>query len=166
MTGDCNIAPGLPEIVGWRRPGGRGVGGNGVAKEDTGTRQDSFVDLLATVYPRVVALFLIYFALRYWMQLIGLHEGAEFRFDTMSAHWRAAAASLAVLMPVAAVGMWCGFSWGIVVWLLAAGAESLMYFWFADLFGRSAFTVAFHLVTVAGYAGLRLATSRFVLARK
>ena len=108
-------------------------------------------------FARAVALVLLFFALRYWIRLTGFHPGEEFRFDTMSEHWRVASSSLAVLLPVAALGLWGRFSWGVVVWMLAAVQEIAMHTWFSDLFGRADLTVAFHLVAVSIYIALKLA---------
>lgn len=128
-----------------------------MTKEESIREDNRLIGLVATVYPRVVALFLVYFALQYWIRVIGFHPGPENRFDTMSGHWRVAATSLSVMFPVAAVGLWGGYSWGIVVWLLAAGIEATMYVWFSGLFGSSVFTIGFHLVTVAGFLVIAVA---------
>lgn len=112
---------------------------------------------IEAVFARAVALVLLFMALQYWMRLTGFHQGAEFRFDTMSEHWRVAASSLAILLPVAALGLWGSFSWGAVVWILAALQEVVMHTWLADRFGRADVTVAFHLVAVSIYIALKLA---------
>lgn len=110
------------------------------------------------VFPRVLAIFLLLFALQYWIRLTGIRSGPEFRFDTMSEHWRVASASLAVLLPVAALGLWGRFSWGFVVWLLAAGTEIAMHAWLVERFGAAPYTISFHVVTIAMFLVLRAAT--------
>ena len=132
--------------------------------EGTARKGPGLIEIAATTYPRVIAIFLVVFALQYWMRLIGFHDGADYRFDTMPEHWRIAAASLAVLFPMAALGLWGGFSWGIVVWVLAAGIEIVMHAWFTRLFGRADYSVGFHVATLAMFAGLAL-LSRYAARR-
>ena len=121
------------------------------------------LDAVETIFTRGVALVLLVFAISYWMRLTGFHGGPDYRFDTMSEHWRIASASLAVFFPVAALGLWGRFSWGMVVWFLAAAQEVAMHTWFSDLFGRAYLIVAFHLITLLVFLGLEVA--RRVAAR-
>lgn len=125
--------------------------------EIAGEWRDGIIDRFDAVFPRVIAIFLLLFAVQYWTRLTGFRAGPEFRFDTMSDHWRVASASLAVLFPVAALGLWGRFSWGFVVWLLAAGGETVMHVWLTELYGRADFTVGFHLVTFVIFVVLRVA---------
>jgi hypothetical protein len=120
-------------------------------------RESRNIDSLYRIFLRVIALFLILFAIQYWMRLTGFFDGADFRFDTMQPHWRYAASALAVLFPVAALGLWGGYSWGVVVWLIAALIELLMYLWFRDLFGTQILRSLFHLSALAGLVAFRAA---------
>lgn len=114
---------------------------------------------------RLIALFCLYAGLKYWIQLIGYQEGAINRFDTMPVHWQVAAASLAVLFPVAATGLWMVVSWGPVIWAAAAGAEFIMYYWFPNLFGQMPITLLAHGAVAALYLAFRLALFREVTNR-
>ena len=122
------------------------------------------IDTLETVFARAIALALLAFAISYWMRLTGFFNGPENRFDTMSEHWRIASASLSVLLPVAALGLWGRFSWGMVVWFLAVIQEVAMHTWFTQLYGRADLIVGFHLVTLFVFLGFELATR--LLARR
>lgn len=115
------------------------------------------LELIETVVVRTVALVLLFFAIRYWMRVTGYHGGEEYRFDTMSEHWRVASASLSVLLPVAALGMWGRFSWGAVIWFLAAAQQIAMHAWLTESFGRADLTVAFHLTAITVYGAIKLA---------
>ena len=68
---------------------------------------------------RIVSMLLLAFSVGYWSKLIGLAD-AEVRFDTLTTAWKIAATSLVVLQPVAALGLWGGWHWGIVLWVLVA----------------------------------------------
>ncbi len=109
------------------------------------------VKMIADRLPRFVALVLILIALQYWVRLIGVFPGEQYRFDTMSEQWRFASSVMAVALPVTALGLWNGTSWGIVLWLPVAATEIAMHTWLGDVYGGSILKVVFHLVTVTAY---------------
>jgi Family of unknown function (DUF6163) len=80
-------------------------------------------DLLMTVFLRLVALGTLWFALLIWADLIGYHHAGAGRFDLLDADMKAARGTLAVLYPVAAVGLWLRGAWGPVIWGVAAIME-------------------------------------------
>jgi len=100
---------------------------------------------------RLLAIAFVGFTLMSWVRVIGYFPGSEYRFDTMSEHWKIAGAILAVLHPVAAVGLWTLLPWGQVVWALAIAIEVSMYTWFSSLFGTNPLLVYFHLACIAVY---------------
>lgn len=76
-----------------------------------------------TIFLRLVALGSLWFALLIWADLIGYHHGGAGRFDLLDADMKAARGTLAVLYPVAAVGLWLRGAWGPVIWSVAAIME-------------------------------------------
>jgi len=101
---------------------------------------------------RVVAIFLLFFALRYWMRLTGVFGDEQWRFDTMTEHWRFASSILAVAMPVAALGLWGRFSWGVAVWFPVMAAEVTMHGFLPELFGSADLLLAFHAACLLLFA--------------
>ena len=69
---------------------------------------------------------------------------------------------LAVMMPIAAVGLWIGAGWGTVIWLVVALSEVFANTLFSELFGEAYDLVAFHLFTMVIYVVLawRIAQKR------
>jgi hypothetical protein len=106
---------------------------------------------------RVVAVYCLFFGILYWVRLIGLYPGSLWRFDLMPVEWQVAAATLAVLFPFAAIGLWMLASWGPVIWFLCAVIESTMYAGFPALFGQRYPIVAAHILVALIYIALRLA---------
>ena len=91
---------------------------------DTMPRQRIFLPaLLMTVLLRMVAAACLYFAFETWSALIGYGAGGALRIDLLDTDQQAAVATLAVLYPVASVGLWLRGSWGPVVWTVAALVE-------------------------------------------
>jgi hypothetical protein len=109
------------------------------------------------VFLRLVALVLLALAIEYWMRVTGLLSGPESAFDNMPNHWRVVSASLAVVLPVAALGLWGLHTWGIVVWIGAAMTEIAMHGLLQSLFGADFKRLAFHLVALAILAGFFVA---------
>lgn len=105
---------------------------------------------------RMVAVYCLLFGILYWIRLIGIHDGATWRFDTMPVYWQVASASLAVFFPFAAIGLWMLASWGPVIWAICAITEIVMHLGFPDLFGARIETVATHAAIAVLYVVLRL----------
>lgn len=108
------------------------------------------------IFQRIVAFYCLGAGLWYWSLLIGVYGGGAWRFDVLPSHWKAAVAILAVLWPVAGIGLWMLVSWGPVVWIVAAAAESLMYGGFSSLYGNYWYLLAIHCVVAVTYVILRL----------
>ncbi|KQT52962.1 MULTISPECIES: DUF6163 family protein [unclassified Aureimonas] len=93
--------------------------------------------LLTVVLCRVAGFLMFCLGTLYWIRIVGVHEGALWRFDLMPTAWKVAAASLAVLYPVAGVGLWMTVSWGAVIWALIVIGEALMHVGLPEIFGEA-----------------------------
>lgn len=93
---------------------------------------------------RVLALYALLFCLAWWVRLVGVHDGPLWRFDLMPQSWKFAAVSLAALYACAAIGLWLTANWGPVLWVIAAGAEIVMFTLLSDTFGWRPLTAAAH----------------------
>jgi hypothetical protein len=105
---------------------------------------------------RIIAGYCLLFGVLYWIRLIGLHEGALWRFDLMPIHWQVASVILAVFFPFAAIGLWMLSSWGPVIWFICAATETIMYLGFPELFGERWVIIASHLLVALLYLAFRL----------
>lgn len=106
---------------------------------------------------RLVAMFCLIFGVFYWIRLVGMYDGLNWRFDLMPVHWKIAASSLAVLFPFAAIGLWLMASWGPVLWFFCAATETVMYIWRGDLFAYRPTIAITHGVIAAIYVLFRIA---------
>ncbi|WP_417417557.1 DUF6163 family protein [Hoeflea sp.] len=109
------------------------------------------------LFMRLVALSCLLAGLQYWGRLIGYSDGGVYRFDLIPSYWQLASASLAVLLPVAAVGLWMQVSWGPVIWVVAAGSEIIMHKGLPQWFGERPLLVIAHTVVISVYVGFRVA---------
>lgn len=117
----------------------------------------SLTEILFVIFLRVVALSCFWFGLQYWSMLTGYSLGGRGRFDLLNLPWKVAGCSLAVIFPVAALGLWLAVSWGPVIWVLAAGGQVLMYTVWPGIFGYNALVVPMHSLIVLVYVAFRLA---------
>ncbi len=112
-------------------------------------------EMLLVWLQRLVAVYCLLFGVLYWLRLIGLNDGAVWRFDTMPYYWRGVSVALAVFFPFAGIGLWSLASWGPVIWLFCAITESVMYLGFPYLFGAHLEFVIVHASIAACYLLLR-----------
>ncbi len=118
----------------------------------------SLTALLLVIFLRLVAVVCLFFGIQYWAMLTGFLLEGRARFDLLALPWRVAGSGLAVLYPVAALGLWLTVSWGPVIWVIVAGAQVAMYTVWPQIFG-------FHLpvVILNGAIALVFATLRITL---
>jgi hypothetical protein len=117
----------------------------------------SLTESIYILFLRIVALACLWFGLQYWGMLVGYSHGGLGRFDLLSLPWRVAAAGLAVVFPVAALGLWLAGSWGPVMWLIAAGGQILMFSVWPEIFGRNLLAIVMHVSVAVLYLSFRLA---------
>jgi hypothetical protein len=123
---------------------------------EPGAPRPSKAELAFDIFHRIIAIFCLIAGLRYWSLLIGIGEGGTWRFDLLPVHWKIVAASLAVLWPVAGIGLWMIVSWGPVVWIVAAMTEIVMHGFFPELYGADWVKVWIHVAVAVLYAIFRL----------
>ena len=119
----------------------------------------SLTETLFALFLRLVAVASLWFALQYWAMLTGFSFDGRGRFDLLPPAWKAASTVLAVLFPVAAVGLWLLVSWGPVIWLLAAATEIAMHEVYPSIFGINRLLVVTHLAVAAVFVLFRIASS-------
>lgn len=122
--------------------------------------QTNRLPLILDVYGRVMSGVLMLFGLFHWAVILGVVDGAGGSFEEMSAAWKMATITLAVVDLVAAVGLWQRVAWGNVLWYCAALFEVSLHTVFMGTYGADFILVAFHIASVAGFAALSFAARR------
>ena len=108
-------------------------------------------EILYLVFLRLIALSCFWFGLQYWAMLTGYSLNGNGRFDMLNLPWRVAGTGLAVVFPVAALGLWLGASWGAVMWVIGAGAQIAMYKVWPNIFGHNTLVPVAHGIVAAVY---------------
>lgn len=119
--------------------------------------KQSITEILFVVFLRAIAVVCLWFGVQYWAMLVGYSFDGRARFDLLSLPWRVAGSVLAVVFPVASIGLWMAASWGPVLWLIGAGCQFAMYQVWPDIFGRNLIVPLLHGLVMALYILFRIA---------
>jgi hypothetical protein len=84
-------------------------------------------------------------------------------FGELPLLWQILHFYFAILGSVAAVSLWKGEPWGVVLWLFLALNQLIMYLPLAHIFGTQPEIVMTHIATVGIYLALRLAEKGWLL---
>jgi len=114
------------------------------------------LDIAFDVFFALTAICVLSFGFYYWLRLVGVWGETNWRFDLMGWNWRVLAASMAVLYPVAACGLWQQARWGIILWLGGGVSETLCFTLFAASFSFNLFVPLLHLTLLLCYIVLTL----------
>lgn len=106
-------------------------------------------------FVRLMAVYCLVVGTYYWVRLIGVFPGLLWRFDLMPWPWQAASVGLAILMPVAATGLWLRAPWGPVLWIAGALAEIFIYGYLERIFESRPLVVFFNCSAIIFFVLLR-----------
>ena len=118
--------------------------------------KNTLTDTLFVLFLRLIAIACFWLGLQYWSMLVGYSLDGHARFDLLNLPWKAAGAALAVVFPVAALGLWLTVSWGPVIWVLAAGGQGLMYGVWPEVFGSNPLIMILHVCVAVIYCLFRI----------
>ena len=130
----------------------------------TPSRMQQIIELLFSIFLRLLAVVFFAGAIYTWMTAVGYWEGLNFRFDTMGVALKIYTAIMAVMLPVACVGLWTTLPWGRVIWFFAVGFQSVSLLRFPDLFIAPNLILIFHICCLVLYVVFQLLL--FVIAKK
>lgn len=105
---------------------------------------------------RGIAVVLFVVGVRYWAHLLGIDAEGLDRFDLMPVWWKIAAPALAVLYPVAGIGLWLLAGWGAVIWVMIMFGEAVMHLGFPELYGQDYAWLGFHVTGLLLILALRI----------
>ena len=132
--------------------------------QKTPSRVQVVVELLFSVFLRLLAIVFFAAAIYTWMTAIGYWEGPNYRFDTMGVAAKIYTAIMAVMLPVACVGLWTTLPWGRVIWFFAIAFQSVSLVRFPDMFVSPTAMLIFHAVCLVIYVVFQLLL--YVIAKK
>jgi hypothetical protein len=154
--GACGIWPCMTDFAGFI-PAYLALTVRAMVADSAKGPRSSLTETLFVLFLRLVALGSLWFALQYWAMLTGVSFNGQGRFDLLPPAWKAAYTALAVLFPVAGVGLWLLVSWGPVIWLIAAATEIAMHEAYPSIFGIDRLLVFMHAAIAVVFVLFRLA---------
>ncbi|WP_317993266.1 DUF6163 family protein [Bartonella gliris] len=89
----------------------------------------SKINLIYSCYLRFLALVCLGLGIFYWIRLVGVFPEVLWRFDLMPWQWQFLSTTLAIIYPIALIGLWMYSLWGIVLWCIAAFTEALAFYY-------------------------------------
>ncbi|WP_375665566.1 DUF6163 family protein [Bartonella sp. TT121SHDZB] len=117
-------------------------------------KQISKINLIYNCYLRFLALICLVLGIFYWIRLVGVFPGILWRFDLMPWQWQFASAILAILYPIALIGLWMYSLWGILLWCVAALIETIAIY-YSDFIYQS-FVPLFHGILFLAFIILQI----------
>lgn len=111
-------------------------------------------------YLRGIGATLVVAGLIHWARIIGYVPWRGAYFWNMPTEWQAATVYYAVFDLAAAVGLWLGTSWGVVMWLLVALSQITMHSMFSDTFGERPWEITYYVISILTYFALAYVTER------
>jgi len=112
------------------------------------------------IYLRGLAGFLLLKTVYSWTLICGVWDGDTSRFEGLSMAAQSAVIWAAIMNPVAAIGLWLGASWGVVLWLVTAMVQIVINASAPEGVGRLFILAAVETVLVAVYAFLTYKAAR------
>jgi hypothetical protein len=116
--------------------------------------------VLLDQYVIALSIVTLIFGLRYWAVILGAMPGGGGSFDQMSVGWSAVTIHMAVVDPVASVGLWLRVAGGKVLWIYSALFEIALHTAFINTFGTNFPLVVFHVFTLALFVVLTIVATR------
>lgn len=122
-----------------------------LSSEKQQTKAARVCEVLFHIYLRLLAIGFFLGTLYTWLTVIGYWPGESFRFDTMPVQLKIYSAVMAIILPVASVGLWTTLSWGRVIWFFVIAFQCVSIVRFADILSLPAYIVLLHLITLGIY---------------
>lgn len=115
------------------------------------------------LFTRVIAGLELLKGVVHWCQLLGIGIGGGEGFEGQTLLRQSVVIYFAVLNPVAAVGLWMGAPWGVVIWLFTAASQVTILFLLPSFPSVGWVLLPYELITIAAYV---LLTRRHGLAKQ
>lgn len=105
---------------------------------------------------RTLSLVFLVFGLVYWRPIVGLVDDPSRAFAGLDMHDQVTVIIFAVLMPVAATGLWFGASWGVGLIAISLIVRLIMIFGFPQFFDPDWVVIGGHVAIILVFVVLRI----------
>jgi Family of unknown function (DUF6163) len=108
---------------------------------------------------RLMATLWLLKGLNAWATILGVQQVTNIGFEQRSMMFQATTIFFAVIDLVAAIGLWLTAAWGGVVWLIAAGSQLMLGWFFPRVMAFDNVTAGIYAVLAIAYFGLTWAAA-------
>ena len=109
---------------------------------------------------RGVAAFRLLEGVIHWAVIMGIGDGPDSRFEALPTAAQAAIIWVAIVDPIAGVGLWLRAGWAVVLWLIATLMQVVLGAWAPAGMTRLLLFTLVELALVVAYAVLSIRAAR------
>jgi len=113
-----------------------------------------------TLFLRAVAVLSLAKGLYHWAVICGFGAAPGSGFAAKSAPWQMATVFFAIIDLVAAVGLWIGASWGVIIWLASSVTMIVVHALLSQIYGFQPVIIVAEIALIVGYVFIALEAAR------
>jgi hypothetical protein len=112
------------------------------------------------LFLRAVAVLLLAKGLYHWAVICGFGTAPGGGFEAKSSPWQMATVFFAIIDLVAAVGLWLGASWGVIIWLASSVTMIVVHALLPQIYGFQPVIIVGEIALIIGYVFIAFEAAR------
>lgn len=113
-----------------------------------------------TLFLRAVAILSLAKGLYHWAVICSFGAAPGGGFEAKSSPWQMATVFFAVIDLVAAVGLWIGASWGVIIWLASSVTMIVVHTLLPQIYGFQPVIIVGEIALIIGYVFIAFEAAR------
>ena len=113
-----------------------------------------------TLFLRAVAVLSLAKGLYHWAVICGFGAAPGGGFEAKSSPWQMATVFFAIIDLVAAVGLWLGASWGVIIWLASSVTMIVVHALLPQIYGFQPVIIVGEIALIIGYVFIAFEAAR------
>jgi len=113
-----------------------------------------------TVFLRAVAVLSLVKGLYHWAVICGFGAAPGGGFEAQNPPWQMATVFFAIIDLTAAVGLWIGAAWGVIIWLASSVTMIVVHALLPQIYGFQPVIIVWEIVLIVGYVFVALGAAR------
>ena len=113
-----------------------------------------------TLFLRAVAVISLAKGLYHWAVICGFGAESGGGFEAQSSPWQMATVFFAIIDLVAAVGLWLGAPWGVIIWLASSVTMIVVHALLPQIYGFQPVIIVGEIALIVGYVFIAFEATR------
>ena len=118
------------------------------------------IDERLVLFIRAIAALSMVKGLYHWAVICGFGAPSGVGFEAQSSSWKIATVFFAVIDLVAAVGLWLGAPWGIIIWLASSATMIVVHVLLPQIYGFQPVIIVAEIALIGGYVFIAYKAAR------